>query len=123
MRLLAKDHGNVKHEARSDAQLAIASGIPINRIREISQLLSWDTVTFAEIIAFTAACSFDPTNTSDRRREEQYEIRCRQRNSKPFQYLRKHPKWHSEFAPLIKLLAHRFNGTASPDTPVYEQHG
>ncbi len=119
VRLLAKSQGNGPHEARSDAEIAIASGLPINRVREISRMEQWDTVTYAELLAFTAACSFDPTSSDDRRREKEYSYVCKKRGSMPFQYLRKHPKWHSEFLPLVKLLAARMTATAPAMAPVH----
>ena len=119
VRLLAKEPGNGRHTAKSDAEIAIAAGLPINRVREIARLSAWDSVSFAEVLAFTSACNFDPTNFLDRNRERNYRYVCEKRGAMPFRYLRKHPKWHSEFLPLVKLLTARFVGTPQPATPVH----
>ncbi len=119
VRLLAKTQGNGRHNARSDANIAVASGIPINRVREIARLTCWDTVTHAEKLAFTTACEFDPTNADDRQREREYSRVCRIRGAMPFKYLRRHPKWHSEFLPLVKMLAERFTSQQNPTAPVH----
>ncbi len=119
VRLLAKEPGNGGHEAFSDAQIAIAAGLPINRVREIARLTQWDTVPFAEILAFTSACNFDPTNFIDRNRERNYLYICKRREVTPFKYLRKHPKWHSEFLPLVKMLTERFKTAQNPSAPVH----
>lgn len=99
VRLLAKN-GAV---ALSDADVAIASGLDINRVRQIKFMKSWDAVTVGELLRFTAACGFDPTRNKDRRRAYDYERSC-QRNKNPYKYLRQSPKWASEFLPLFQLL-------------------
>lgn len=101
VRLLAKRG----HElALSDAEIAISSGIDINRVREIKCLTAWDTCTHREMIGYTMACNFDPTNQKHRARAKCYEQACKRRNVLPFQYLRKHPKYESEFLPMIRIL-------------------
>ncbi len=102
VRLLAKR--GARGIALSDAEIAISSGIDINRVREIKCLTAWDTVTHREMLGFTMACNFDPTNQKHRARAKCYEQACKTRNSLPFQYLRIHPKFESEFLPLIRIL-------------------
>lgn len=101
VRILARC-GNAR--GMSDAEVAISSGIDINRVREIKFMVTWDDVTYRELLAFTTACGFDPTSAADRARAKRYEYICQTRDSTPFQYLRKHPKWESEFLPLLKIL-------------------
>lgn len=120
VRLLAKEPGHGKHTARSDAEIAIAAGITLNRVREISRLSTWDTVLFGEVLAFTLACNFDPTNFKHRNRVKKYHDVCQRRGAAPFKYLRKHPKWDSEFLPLVKLLTVRFTDANNPSAP---RHG
>lgn len=101
VRLLAKSGPNT---ALSDAEIAIASGLDINRVRAIKILTEWDTVTHGEKLHYCAACNFDPTNLEDRTRARDYEYRCKVRNSVPFRYLTKSPKWAGELLPVLKLL-------------------
>lgn len=101
VRMLAKTGHS---QALSDAEIAIASGIDINRVREIKFLTVWDTVTFGEILRYTTACNFDPTRQLDRARAHKYDQICQKRNVVPFQYLRKSPKWDSELLPVLRIL-------------------
>lgn len=109
VRLLAKrvGAGRDKNLAIDDAELAIRSGIPIDRLREIYRAENWDAVTHGEILAFTVACNFDPTNPRDRQRVRQYQYVCLKRKVRPFRYLMNSPHWESVFLPLIRLLASR----------------
>ena len=104
VRLLAKSGGVGAIKAMSDAEVAIASGIDINRIREIKFMTTWDRVTYREIVDYTMACNFDPTSPKDRMRVRNYENICKMRNATPFQYLKVSPKYESEFLPLLKIL-------------------
>lgn len=110
IRLFAKKDA---YTALSEAEIAIASGLSLNRVREIVQLEDWGTVTFGEIVAFTAACNFDPTSRRDRHRVWQYEYTCRTRKKVPFYYLRKSPKWESEILPIIRRLQSRAKSYAA----------
>ncbi len=101
VRMLAK---NGHATALTDADIAIASGIDINRVREIKCMTSWDTVPMGEILRFTTACNFDPTRSKDRSRAHNYERVCQQRNVIPFLYLRRSPKWDSELLPVMRIL-------------------
>lgn len=102
VRLAAKSS---PHQAMSDAEIAIAAGLPLDRVRQIKMLTTWATATVGEIRAFFAACKFDPTSGVDRQRIWQYNQRCEQRKAKRFQYLFKHPKYESELLPVMKLAA------------------
>ena len=110
VRLLAK---NGRATALSDADIAIASGIDINRIREIKFYKEWDKVTVGEMLRYTAACNFDPTRNSDRTRARDYEYQCTKRNMIPFRFLRKSPKWESEILPVLKLLRTKSTNVSS----------
>lgn len=109
VRILAKTPkpGRGTDLAISDAEIAIGSGLDINRVREISRMMGWHAVTLLEFGAFTKACNFDPTSAADRRRCNQYEYICTRRKVIPFAYLRSSPKWESEFLPLVKMLKYR----------------
>lgn len=101
--------------AVNDAELAIMTGLPIERIREISRMLNWDAVTLGEARLFFEAARFDPTVGSHRKRIYNYRARCQKLNQIPFHYLRVSPKWESEFLPLIRLLSsHPSHSTAFP---------
>lgn len=106
VRLLAKHPGSgvSAHLAITDEEIAIASGMTIDRVREISRMNSWDPIPWGEIRRFTLACKFDPTNPVDRRRAAAYEIACKTRNKTPFQYLRNSPKFESQFLPLLQKI-------------------
>lgn len=99
--------------ALTDADIAIASGIDINRVREIKCMANWDSVTFGEILRYTTACNFDPTRHKDRHRAKKYEYVCQKRNVMPFKYLRKSPKWESEMLPVLRLLQQRMTRQSS----------
>jgi len=109
VRMLAKNGA----DALSDAEVAIGSGLTIDRVRQIKFLPTWQTVPLGEICAFFLACNFDPTNAEDRNRVYQYEYVCKKRKTIPFQYLRKHPKWESEFLPLVKEFQSRLRSLAA----------
>jgi hypothetical protein len=126
VRLFAKQPGGGRGQlAISDAELAISSGIPINRVREISFLTSWDSVPVGEMRAFLTACQFDPMSVKHRNRITTYYRICRTKHRKVFQYLRKHPKWESEFLPLVKLLqsmgSQTDSSTLSSQSPLPDQ--
>lgn len=121
VRLLAKrvGAGRSRDLAIDDTELAIRSGIPLDRLREIYRAENWDSVTHGEILAYTVACNFDPTNTKDRQRVRQYLYVCLKRKVRPFQYLWNSPRMESEFLPLIQLLASRKKSSpASSPSPL-----
>lgn len=90
--------------ALTDAEIAIASGIELNRVRQISRMLDWSAVRLGEMKAFCAACRFDPTIAQHRQRVADYESKCLKRNSAPFQWLRHSPAFEEELLPLIRRL-------------------
>lgn len=105
VRLLAKLPGGGRSVlAISDTELAISSGLTLSRVREISYSTTWDGISLGEMKAFFTACYFDPTLAAHRNRVTEYYRVCTKRQTKVFQYLRNHPKWESEFLPLVKLL-------------------
>lgn len=100
-RLFGKEKGGGTAEmAITDAMVALRTGMPIDRVRHIARQESWDEVPLGEIKKFLQACNFDPTNSMHRIRINNYEKLCKQRKVVPFRYLRKSPKWESEFLPL-----------------------
>lgn len=119
VRILAKRPGSgLQNLGLTDSDIAIKSGIPLSRIREIARMANWHDCTVGELLNFTIACGFDPANPRDRQRVKQYEYVCRKRGKKPFQWLKMSPKYESEYLPLLQLLkAKLLNGTSSP-TPV-----
>lgn len=104
VRLLARQGSGGATAAITDAELAIRSGLSIDRVRAISRMPNWDEVAIGEARKFFEACGFDPTCANHRQRVAVYEAVCRRRNSAPFFYLRRSPKWEGEFLPLIQLL-------------------
>jgi hypothetical protein len=105
VRLLAKYPGSgMRDMAVADAEIALRANMTITRVREISRTPSWDGITTGEMRRFFSACNFDPTKARDRQRVYQYQRICQIRQSDPFQYLRRSPKWESEFLPLVKML-------------------
>lgn len=104
-RCLAKEPGSgVADLAVTDADLAIRSDIAIDRVREISRMENWEGVPLGEIRAFFNGLNFDPTEAECRKRVSQYQRVCQTRNVVPFLYLRKSPKWESEFQPLLLMI-------------------
>lgn len=105
VRILAKRPGSGRRDlAITDTDIAITSGIPLARIREISRSLNWHDCTVGEVLAFTTACNFDPANADDRQKVRQYEYVCKKRGKRPFQWLKLSPKYESELLPLLRLL-------------------
>lgn len=104
IRLLAKQSHSI---GMSDAEIAIASGIDLNRVREIKMIadpFAADArLTFGEALRYSLACNFDPTNPRHRVRAVKYERTCQQRNVIPFLYLRRHPRFESEILPVLML--------------------
>lgn len=100
--------------APTDEEIAIESGIPLDRVRQISRMLDWTQVRLGEMRAFCAACRFDPTNPEHRRKLSDYETKCLQRHSQPFQWLHRSPVFAEQFLPLIKKL----NRSLSPNQHV-----
>lgn len=125
VRLFAKTPGGGRTaSAISDEELAIATGITLARIREINYSPTWDGVTLSEMKAYFVACNFDPTNSVHRRRVEQYYHVCMNRQTRPFLYLRRHPKWESQFLPLVKLLkAMESQKNSSSESSPSSSHG
>lgn len=104
-RILAKrPGGGCGDMSIPDAEIAIQSGIPLSRVREISYQTTWDNVTNDEMRRFFTACNFDPTNPKHRFRVHVYNKVCQKRNTVPFHYLRRSPKWETEFLPLWLLV-------------------
>ncbi len=122
VRLFAKQPGGGRAaQAISDAELAISSGMTLERVRQICYSENWDAITASEMKAFFTACHFDPTLAAHRNRVTEYYRVCLKRNTKVFQYLRNHPKWESEFLPLVKLMrtleSQRNFSNESPQSP------
>jgi len=85
-------------------EIAISSGLPMVRVKAISQMVTWDTVTIPEAERFCAGCQFDPLNPADRNRKSAYTRSCQKKSTPPYSYLRKSPLWLTEFVPLIRRL-------------------
>lgn len=104
-RCLAKEPGSgIADFAVTDAELAIRSGISIDRVREISRMENWDEISLSEMRAFFKGMNFDPTDYECRYRVSQYQRICQNRKTVPFLYLRKSPKWETEFQPLLLMI-------------------
>lgn len=92
-----------------DAELAIITGIPLTRLQAISRMPDWSAVTVGEMQRFVSGCRFDPTQSRDRIRLQDYESKCLTRQSLPFQWLRRSPLFQTECLPLIRLLSEQEN--------------
>lgn len=92
--------------ALTDEEIAIESGLPLERVRQISRMTDWSHVRLGEMRAFCAACGFDPTNSTHRHKFLDYESKCLKRNAKPFQWLHRSPVFAEQFLPLIRKLSH-----------------
>lgn len=92
--------------AVSIQEIAIASGLPLTRVKVIAQQLDWKGVDIPEAERFCAGCNFDPLDPDDRNRQSAYERSCKNRQSQ-FAFLRKSPWWETEFLPLIESLKRR----------------
>jgi hypothetical protein len=102
-------------QGMSDEEVAFDSGLSVERIRQISTMTDWNAMTLEEVHRLFVGCRFDPTNPTDRRRFHQYEYVCMKRKALPFQYLRNHPKWESQFLPLIHLMKRQKNSSTRSD--------
>lgn len=92
----------------SSAEIAIASGIPLSRIMDIANSISWDDITVSETRLFCSACNFDPTNSAHRKRQREYIRSCQKRHpNRPPNYLFRSPHWETEFLQLINRLRSR----------------
>lgn len=92
--------------AMSLREIAIGSGLPLDRVTEIANQVSWAGVTIDEAEKFIAGCRFDPFSHTDRNRKNAYTRSCRRFKTK-FLFLRKHPHWKTELLPLIRRLQSR----------------
>lgn len=105
VRLCARVRTSGKNiRAMASTEIAIASGIPLARVRKISDEFSWEEITLGEAERFCRACGFDPTVSSHRERQREYLRSCQKNPNRPPQYLFKSPWWESEFRPLILRL-------------------
>jgi hypothetical protein len=99
IRCLAKQGlGGKRVKAIGDAEIAIASGLSIERIREIYHSDTWDNVPVKEMVLFCDACQFDPLNAVHRNRARAY---YNAKSGPKFTYLKKSPWWKTIFLPLI----------------------
>lgn len=94
VRIMAREgHGNSSRWL-SDEEVAIASGLTLDRVRQIQLMPDWSRVVLSDLRAFIAGCRFDPTNPRDRRvKVNIYQLLCLKNNHQPFRYLRKNPRW------------------------------
>ena len=113
IRLLARRRKGRTVTAITSEEIAIASGIPLARVHAISQSTDWGDITITEAERFCAGCNFDPTNGRDRNRERAYSAKCKTTRPR-FQWIQKHPRFASEFRPLIVLLQRAALKSSSP---------
>lgn len=99
VRLYAKERsGERVHCALSDQEIAIRTGLTLDRIKQISKLVSWDDVTVGDARLFCQGCNFDPFSYVDRNRLAAYSRKG------TYAFLRNSSHWKSTFRPLIKIL-------------------
>jgi hypothetical protein len=100
-----------KHvRAVSIQEIAIASGMPLSRVKEIAQSVTWDDITITEAERFCVGCNFDPLNPVDRNRQAAYERTCKTRPHR-LEFMLKAPWWQTELRPLIEKLRRAKNST------------
>lgn len=104
VRLLARRRTGGKHVvALSSEEIAIASGLTLERVREIQLSENWNEITLKEAELFCLGCRFDPCNFADRNRYRAYTNQCKNNPTKNWwKYLRTSPHWGSEFVPLVQ---------------------
>jgi hypothetical protein len=94
VRLMAREGRGRANRWLTDEEVAIASGLTLDRVNELKLKQSWDDVVLSDIRKFCAGCGFDPTSSHDRRTKVYiYYSVCKKQNVEPFLYLRKNPKW------------------------------
>ena len=99
VRLMARRRiGKKTVRAISDEEIAITSGLPIDRVRAIYHLRSWDGVPIGELRAFCEGCNFDLFSWQDRNRRDSY-VR-----TATWAYLRNSEWWPTIFQPLLLRL-------------------
>ncbi len=97
--------------ALTDSEVAIAAGLTLDRVRQISRMMDWTNVKVGEMRAFFTACGFDPTIGNHRGRLSDYEAVCIKRNRRPFQWLHRSPVYTQEILPLIRKLSRNLSPT------------
>lgn len=86
-------------------EIAIASGLSLDRVTQISWQTDWDSISITEAERFLAGCNFDPLSAEDRNRKNAYVRASRKRNpASIFAYLKRSPLWKSQYQPRISLL-------------------
>ena len=104
VRLYAKERsGSRMHRALSDQEVAIRGNIPVDIVRRISRMTTWDNVTVGDARSFCKRCNFDPFSYLDRNRISAYSRRG------TYAFLRRSDHWENTFLPLIKIFQHAQN--------------
>jgi hypothetical protein len=118
VRLLAKRPGcgPARDLGLTDSDIAITSGLPLSRVREINRMFDWLDVSVREIMAYTLACGFDPANPKHRQRVLQYQYLAKKRGSPVCQWILKSPRYESEFLPLLLLVKSRQRAISESST-------
>lgn len=108
VRLLARKRAGKNVAAITAEEIAIVSGLPLDRVLEISGQTTWDGVSLPEAERFFLGCKFDPTSSQDRNRQRAYELKCKTTNRPRFLWLKNSPRFESEYLPLIRRLRTSF---------------
>lgn len=103
VRLYAKERNKRIHSALSDEEVAIRGNIDLEKVKSISKLTSWDSVTIGDAKKFITGCNFDPLNYLDRNRISAYTKKG------TYAFLRKSSHWDTIFLPLIKIFQNAKN--------------
>lgn len=96
VRLLARRRptSHTRAVGLTNAQIALASGLTVDRIDEIGLMKSWAEVTVAEAMLFCRGCDFDPTSYEDRKKARSLESKGK------YAYLRRSP----DRATVVRIL-------------------
>lgn len=93
-RIMARTGRGAASRWLSDEEVAIASGLTLDRVRVIQLMPDWSRVPLSDLRAFLSGCRFDPTSAQHRRvKVSIYQSLCQKNHHQPFRYLRKNPRW------------------------------
>lgn len=95
VRILSRNAGH----AVSDEEIAVQSGLSLDRVRFISDQVTWNAVPIGEAKAFMIGCDMDLSIHATRKRAYDY---IRKRCS--FAYIRKSPVYKTQLLPRVKIL-------------------
>lgn len=85
----------------TDAEIARASGLTVDRVFVIQHMTDWSNVSLVEAEKFLAGCGIDLFNSRNWERIKWYIPRPGIKSPVTFKYLRISPEWETKFKPLM----------------------